>query len=114
VHLEVLGRRWLALARNESVSNLTSTLLGVRERIDDHQQENKILTRLNIDGEVLPAGCADGLRDDLARLFGACGCVSVREGPETNVPVCPGSPRCLFTGTNEVTAGTELVLLEFL
>mgnify|MGYP000882243520 CR=1 FL=1 len=23
VHLEVLGRRWLALARNESVSNLT-------------------------------------------------------------------------------------------
>jgi hypothetical protein len=31
VHLEVLGRRWLALARNEwSVSNLTSTLLGVR------------------------------------------------------------------------------------
>ena len=26
VHLEVLGRRWLALARNESVTNLTSTL----------------------------------------------------------------------------------------
>jgi hypothetical protein len=26
VHLEVLGRRWLALARNESVSKLTSTL----------------------------------------------------------------------------------------
>ena len=30
VHLEVLGRRWLALARNESVSNLTSTLLPAK------------------------------------------------------------------------------------
>ena len=30
VHLEVLGRRWLALARNESVTNLTSTLLPAK------------------------------------------------------------------------------------
>jgi len=30
VHLEVLGRRWLAIARNESVSNLTSTLLPAK------------------------------------------------------------------------------------
>ena len=30
VHLEVLGRRWLALARNDSVSNLTSTLLPAK------------------------------------------------------------------------------------
>jgi len=33
VHLEVLGRRWLALARNESVSNLTSTLLPAKARV---------------------------------------------------------------------------------
>jgi hypothetical protein len=30
VHLEVLGRRWLALARNDSVTNLTSTLLPAK------------------------------------------------------------------------------------
>jgi len=30
VHLEVLGCRWLALARNESVTNLTSTLLPAK------------------------------------------------------------------------------------
>ena len=30
VHLEVLGRRWLALARNESVTNLTRTLLPAK------------------------------------------------------------------------------------
>jgi hypothetical protein len=30
VHLEVLGRRWLALARNESVTNITSTLLHAK------------------------------------------------------------------------------------
>jgi hypothetical protein len=30
VHLEVLGRRWLALARNESVTKLTSTLLPAK------------------------------------------------------------------------------------
>jgi len=53
-----------------------------RSTIIIHQQDSN-----KIDGELLPAGCADGLRDDLARLFGACGCVSVREGPETNVPV---------------------------
>ena len=30
MHLEVLGRRWLALARNESVTNITSTLLHAK------------------------------------------------------------------------------------
>ena len=76
----------MARARSQRIRvqphDFTSTLLGVRaHRRSSEQDINKI------DGEVLPAGCADGLRDDLARLFGACGCVSVREGPETNVPV---------------------------
>ena len=59
-----------------------ATLLGdndpMIERCRFHEERLATIVH-KIDGEVLPAGCADGLRDDLARLFGACGCVSVRE-----------------------------------
>jgi hypothetical protein len=58
----VLGRRWLALARNESVSNLTSTLLG--DRADRRSSFiNKIVTRLMVScsRQAAPTGCATTL-----------------------------------------------------
>jgi len=60
VHLEVLGRRWLALARNESVTNLTSTLSPAKvpamKKRDKRAREVLDLVRPHASDARLPPG----------------------------------------------------------
>jgi hypothetical protein len=65
VHLEVLGRRWLALARNESVTNLTSTLspakvpaMNKRDKREDCESDAR---QQEQPAPRLLGGCVDAL-----------------------------------------------------